>query len=173
MFEQGVCEEVRRDQLPPDAVIIPSRMVYEIKNFGTIEELYKSRLTAVGNLDWLNQMMIHHIANIRHGSVRTIASTDAIKKWLIWFRDSVQTYVQEDDMSRYITLKPAPEFNLPPDVLLRVLKYLYGLSESRDAWGMKIQNLILNVQKWLSPSLVDKKIEILLFFALTCKILSG
>lgn len=50
-------------------------------------------------------------------------------------------------MSRFIALKPAPEFGLPPDTLLQLLKYLYGLPESGDAWGMKLKTLIMNVMK--------------------------
>lgn len=132
LFEQGVFEEVRADQLPPDAVISPSRMVYVIRNIGTLEELYKATLTVGEHLDWLKKMMIQYIANIRHGSVRTITSAAATKKWIIWFRDAVQAYIKADAMYRYIALKTAPEFNMPPSVLWRVTKYLYGLYESGD-----------------------------------------
>lgn len=76
----------------------------------------------------LKKIMIHLIANIKHASVRSVASTTAIKKWMIWLRGAVQAYIQADKISRYVALKPVPKFNLPPDMRLQVLKYLYGLS---------------------------------------------
>lgn len=78
----------------------------------------------------MKQIMIHNAANIRHGTTRKVMSTVAVHKWKLWLKDSFQAFGQTGVMTRYVALEPAPEFDLDPDVLLEVLKYLYGLSES-------------------------------------------
>lgn len=48
-------------------------------------------------------------------------------------------------MTRYIVLRPAPEFDLPRGILLRVLKYLHGLSESVNAWNSSVKKAIFKL----------------------------
>lgn len=154
LLEQGVFPEVKAYDIPADAVVLPSRMVYAIKNAGTNEELYKARLVAGGHHDYMKKLMTHHIASKRHASVRTLVWTAAILNCTTKHKDSVKSYIQATKMSRYysattlwynISLKPVPEFNLPADTLLQILKYMYGLSESGDAWGVKLKTSILQL----------------------------
>lgn len=80
----------------------------------------------------MKRLMIHNYANIRHGSVRTLTSTVENKNLKIWLDYAVEAYNQVEKMSRYIALKSAPEFNMEPDVLLQLLRYLLRVSESGD-----------------------------------------
>lgn len=73
-------------------------------------------------MDKMNQMMIHNTANIRYGSVRTIVWTAATRKWKIRLRDATQAFGQTNRTSRYIALKPAPEFGLDQDIFIDLLK---------------------------------------------------
>lgn len=50
-------------------------------------------------------------------------------------------------MDRYIALIPPKEFNLPKHVLLRLLEYLYGLSETGDAWNQKLKEALIRILK--------------------------
>lgn len=89
--------------------------------------------------------MIHNSLNIKHGSIRTIASTATIRRWLIFLKDGVQAYIQSDELTRYIAQIPAPEFGLARRILLRVLKFLYGLSESGDSWQSNFFRAIIRL----------------------------
>lgn len=59
LFEQKVSEKVHEKDVPHDAVSLPSKMVYAIKNMGTSEETYKARIVAGGHMDRMKRLMIH------------------------------------------------------------------------------------------------------------------
>lgn len=132
--------------------MLPSKMVYAIKNSGTTEERYKARLTAGGHRDREKALLIHNSQNIRHASVRLLISVGATQGWRIWSKDADQAYTQCEDMSRVVVLVPAPEFGLPPGVFLRVRKFLYGLAESGDAWHQKLKKEITVTMKMRSST---------------------
>lgn len=67
----------------------------------------------------------------------------------VWSDDTKQAYSQCDEMNRYIALIPPKELNFPKGILLRILKYLYGLSESGDAWNQKLKEALSGVLKMI------------------------
>lgn len=78
-------------------------------------------------------------------------SAAAIKKVKLWTvtDGEKQAYKQCDQMSRYFTLIPPKELNYEEGVLLNILKYLYGLSESGDAWHKKLKEALTRVMKMI------------------------
>lgn len=143
----GVFEEVNRENIPHNAVILPSKFVYAIKNVGTAEEEYKARYAAGGHRDKMKEFMSHYATNLKHRSVRVISSTSANEKLKVWSDDAKQAYIQCDQEGRYIVLILQPEMNLPKHVLLKLLKMLYGLSESGDSWNRKLKAAFTQVLK--------------------------
>lgn len=109
---------------------------------GTLEELYKARMTAGVPRDRFKILMMHDSPNLKHNSVRTISSVASNKSLNMWSKDADQAFSQSDEMTRYIVLIPYPEFNLPPGTLLRIKRFLYVLSESGDAWHRKLNKAI-------------------------------
>lgn len=107
LYAQGVFAVVRNEDIPKGAVIIPSRMVYEMKNIGTKEEKYKARLATGGHRDRMKKLYIHNSVNFRHVSVRTMASTAAIMGWLLWLKDAFKAFLQSVKMTQYVALLPA------------------------------------------------------------------
>lgn len=79
-------------------------------------------------MDRFKIYMIHDATNIKGSSVRLTASTVANKEFEICSDESRHTFTQSDGMSRYTSLIPRKELDLPKHVLLRIYKYLYGLS---------------------------------------------
>lgn len=131
-----------REDILADAIVLPSRFVYAIKNAQTLEELYKARQTAGGHCDFMKIMMIHDFSNVRHASVRLVSSTAANLGWIIWTTDAIKGYIQGKYMTRFIVLIPPPELELPPDIVLKVCNFLYGISEAGDAWHQKLRGEI-------------------------------
>lgn len=75
--------------------------------------------------------------------MRTIISNAAIKRLKVWTKEADQAFTQVDGVTRYIVIKPSPEFGVAKDVYLRLLRYLYGLSENEDAFHFKLMEAIL------------------------------
>lgn len=46
LYEQGVFEEMHKDDIPANAVVLPSKLFFAIKQAGTQNERYKSRYIA-------------------------------------------------------------------------------------------------------------------------------
>lgn len=99
---------------------------------------------------------VQNSSNVRHGSVRLKVSVAAKEQsWDVWSQDADHAYIQSDEMTRDIYLIPAPEFSLPNDVYLHLLKFLYGIYESGDAWSRKLRTEFF---QWLmmTPLTVDQ-----------------
>lgn len=105
---QGVFEVFKRQDVPSDAQILPSKMIYAVNNKTTPSEKNKARITAGGHRDGLKKLMIHDSPKNNHGSVRTVAITEAIKNWYIWLKDAIKAFIEGRDMKRYVTIEPAP-----------------------------------------------------------------
>lgn len=83
--------------------------------------------------------MIHDATSFKHSSVNLIVPTGAITTPKLWTDDAKQANSQCDKMSRYIDLIPPKVLNYKNGALLKILKYLYGLSASDDAWNQKTE----------------------------------
>lgn len=89
--------------------------------------------------------MIHVATNLKHSSVRLISSTSANKKLKVWSDDAKQVYIQCEQEVRYTVLILPPQMNFSKHALLKLLKILYGLSKSGDAWNRKLKSAITQV----------------------------
>lgn len=132
-------QEINRKDIPTNSVVLPSRFVNDIKNIGTLEELSKVRYTAGGNLDYIKILLIHVAVNVRHWPVRIVSSMAVNKKWKVWAKDGDQVYIQGKDLTRFFVFIPPPECKLHTDIVLKVCKYLYDLSEAGDVWYHKLR----------------------------------
>lgn len=60
----------------------------------------------------------------------------------IWLQDVTQPYIRGHDLQRDVHIKPAAQLNLAQNTYLKLLKPLWGLSESRDSWFRKYKELL-------------------------------
>ena len=72
----------------------------------------------------------------------------------IWSQDVTQSYIQGHDLTRDVYVRPAKEFGLPSNVLLKLEKPLYGLSESGDSWYCRYSTFLKDKMK-VTPTDAD------------------
>lgn len=68
----------------------------------------------------------------------------------VWSQNVTQAYIQGENVSRTVYVRPTTDFELPENRLLKLLKPLYGLSESGDAWLQRYNGYLtknLNLEK--------------------------
>ena len=125
---------VNEKEIPPESNILGGRIILAIKNPNTPTERYKARFIVQGHKDREKEFLIHTSKTIRYKNIRLILTISAAMNFEVWSQDVTQAYIQGENLSRTVYVRPTPDFELPENSLLKLLKPLYGLSESGDAW---------------------------------------
>eukprot|EP00171_Calliarthron_tuberculosum_P022290 IDg22290t1 len=161
LLERKTFKVILREEVPPNANILPGRFVLAIKSTEDGKIKYKSRYVIGGHRDRMKAMMVHDAATLQLLSIRLILTLSAIEGFDIWTSDVRHAYLQsEEPLSRDLFLvNPAPEFEIPADKCLQLLKPLYGLCDSGDLWHKTIDKhhrTDLNMQPFRSDPALYK-----------------
>ena len=152
LLERKAFEFTPLHRLPEDANILGGRFILAIKQPGTPNERYKARFVVQGHKDREKNYIIHTSKTVRHKNIRIMMTITASKKGhKIWLQDVTQAYIQGYDLQREVYIKPTEHFQLKPNTYLKLLKPLYGLSESGDSCFQKYTTF-LKEQLQLEPT---------------------
>lgn len=128
---RGVFEFVDIRAIPPGVRIFKSRFVDTLKLAGTPQAFEKSRLVIQGYNDSAKSEVLTQSPTIQRSSQRLLFPIALIKGLDFYTRDITQAYIQsKTSLSRNIFVTPPVELNQPPNVLLKILKPLYGIAEA-------------------------------------------
>eukprot|EP00171_Calliarthron_tuberculosum_P009396 IDg9396t1 len=83
-------------------------------------------------------MDVHDTATLRSQSTRLLLALSAAEKFDVWTSNVLHAYLQpEEPLSRDLFIvNPAPEFEMPADKCLQLLKPLYGLKVNGKLEGL-------------------------------------
>ena len=126
----------------------------------------KAHYIAQGHKDKQKPFIVHNITTLRQSSIKIIVSTAAVRNFRLFSHDVTQAYLQSDEeMSREIYLRPKVEdrkyFRVTGDVLLQILRALYGVTDAGDYWCVTsdkhIKDDLSMVPTEIDPSLYIKE----------------
>lgn len=169
LIKRGTWTVVVEEDIPDDANIMTGHFVITIKNVETNEPIFKARYVIHGNQDDEKDILVHNSTTIRQVSTKIILCLAAIFGFRVWNDDVSQAYLQSaSSLIREVYMKPSKEFEIPAGHLLKLLKPLYGLSDSGDYWNVTFKDHIQS-DLGMESTVSDKS----LFFKLVQKKLQG
>eukprot|EP00171_Calliarthron_tuberculosum_P023641 IDg23641t1 len=136
LLSRGTFKVILREEVPPDANVLPGRFVLAIKSTEDGNIKFKARYVIGGHRDRFKHMMVHTASTLQPQSIRLLLALASMHGFDIWTSDVRQAYLQSaEPLSRDIFIKTPPmEFELESHQCLQLLKPLYGLCESGDLW---------------------------------------
>lgn len=145
LIRRGTWKIIAYDELPDDANIMTGGFVITIKDTETNQPKFKARFVVHGNRDKDKNNLVHTSTTLKHASTRIIIALAACFGLRIWSQDISQAYLQSaSKLIRDIYLKPGKDLELNGNQLLKLLRPLYGLSDSGDYWNTTFSDHIKN-----------------------------
>ena len=135
LIDQGVFKVVIEEELRDDPNVLGAWFILCIKDINTGNEKFKARFIVQGHTDSEKEVLLHPSPTISQRSIRLLVALAAIHGFRLCTQDVTQAYLQSAlKLSRDIYLKAPKEFGLASNELLKLLKPLYGISDSGDYW---------------------------------------
>lgn len=136
LLQRGTFKVIIREEMPPDANVIPSLFVLPIKSTEDGQIKFKVRYVIDGPRGSQKNITVHSSQTLKPSSIRLVIALAAIQSFDVWTCDVTQAYVQSfsHHKSGVYIKDPALEFALSPDQCFKLLKPLYCLCDADDIW---------------------------------------
>jgi hypothetical protein len=143
LLDRGTFEIVEKGMIPDGANILGGRFVLALKDEGTEQEIWKARFVVQGYRDKMKTSLVHDAATSKQYSSRILVGLAAIFGFRLFSTDVTQAYLQSSEpLRRDVFIKPASDFGLEENKMLKLIRPLYGLADSGDYWGKTLSTHI-------------------------------
>ena len=87
LLERGAFKVILREEIPPDANVLPGRFVLAIKSADNGQAKWKARYVIGGHRDKLKRLMVHSAKTLQPASIRLLLGLAAVHKLKVWTSD--------------------------------------------------------------------------------------
>ena len=130
-LKRGTWKLILRDEVTQDANVMDGRFALAIKDADNDKPTYKARFVVQGHRDQDKDILVHISSALRQNIENTRFGCSYV--WFSWSHDVSQAYLQSgSQLLRNVYVKPTKELELTPNVLLKLLRPLYGLLDAGD-----------------------------------------
>ena len=145
LLNRGAFELVHKSLVPKGANILRGRFVLAIKEPDTDKETLKARFVIQGHRDREKKTMVKESPTVLRHSIRLLVALASIFNYEVWTRDVKQAYIQSmEDLFRDIYLEPPTDVGIDEEHLLKIVKPVYGLTDSGSYWWLTSKNYHVN-----------------------------
>ena len=137
-------EEVKETDVPRNANVISSHIVYALKSEENNTKRLKARLCPHGNRDQEKGNIRTDSSNAQFMVIRLLISLSTILNFTIGCVDIQGAYMQSGPITRELYVRPPREIRKHKGILWRLLKLPYGIPEAGRQWAKTIENWLLN-----------------------------
>ncbi len=136
LLSRGTFRVILTEEIPRCANVLRGLFVLAIKSSESGQVKFKARYVISGHRDKLKHYMVHSSKTLQFSSIPFLFSSSSMHELDVWTTDVRQAYLQASEpITRDVFLRnPAPEFELPAEKSLLLIKPLYGLHELGDIW---------------------------------------
>lgn len=121
--------------------MLGGKFVIAIKDEGTNKGVLRDRFIFQRYTNKLKTALVHEIATLRQHSNRGLVGLAEICGFRLFSTHVIQAYLQSaEKLMGDVHIKPTGEFELIQDKLFKLLKPVYGVTNSRDYRGSTINN---------------------------------
>ena len=128
-------ELVLEEGVPKGTNMIAGSFVVTTKDVETEKPISKARFVAHAIRESKKDHLVHNSTTARQSSVRLLVAITAIMRFGVRTEDISQAYLQSArELLREVYLKPNRQLKVTAGYVLKLLRPLYGLGDSRDYW---------------------------------------
>lgn len=126
-----------------NANVIPSHVLYKVKNEEHNTKRMKARLCPNGNRDRMKKTVRKDSATAQFDIIRLLLSIASILCFRLGCIDIKGAYLQSGPIKRTIYVRPPSELDLPRHILWKLRKLPYGITEAGRQWAKEIESWLI------------------------------
>lgn len=131
-------DEVREEDVQGNANVIPSHVVYKVKNKENNVKRMNTRLCPNGNRERIRKTVRKDSATVQFDVIRILLSLATLFAFRLACIDIKGAYLQSGPIRLCIYVRPPQELELQRNILSSLRKLPYSITEAGRQWAKEI-----------------------------------
>lgn len=132
-------------ELPTDANIVNSHVLYKVKHNDDQSLKLKARIAPHGNEDDIRNTLTKDCASCPPTGIRTVQSIATLKRWKLVLGDVKSAFLKTGEAERDVYVKPPQESKMRTSHVWLLMVAAYGLVNSNAKWQHKSDQALINL----------------------------